>query len=198
MPSGSHSTKSLKEDTMQNASTVTFFDKFTPFSLGFDDTFNKLAQLERSSSNYPPYNIVRGHNGRTILEVALAGFSKDDIEVTTEENTLTVSTRPDFSKNCEHVADDDRKYIHKGIASRIFTRTWEISEKLKVENIWFTNGLLKVVLKKVLAEHEMKKVWFGYDHDGSLSPTKMVGGKATTSNKEEEKSKNKFSGYNFD
>ena len=163
---------------MQNASTVTFFDKFTPFSLGFDDTFNKLAQLEEgSSSNYPPYNIVRGHNGRTILEVALAGFSEDDIEVTTEENTLTVSTRPDFSKNGEHVADNERKYIHKGIASRIFTRTWEISEKLKVENIWFTNGLLKVVLKKVLAEHEMKKVWFGYDHDGGLSPTKMVGGK---------------------
>tara|TARA_B100000427_G_scaffold71795_1_gene58032 strand:+ start:1250 stop:1786 length:537 start_codon:yes stop_codon:yes gene_type:complete len=178
---------------MQNASTLTLFDKFTPFSLGFDDTFNKLAQLERSSSNYPPYNIVRGHNGRTILEVALAGFSKDDIEVTTEENTLTVSTRPDFSKNCEHVADDDRKYIHKGIASRIFTRTWEISEKLKVESIRFEDGLLKVVLQKVLAEHEMKKVWFGYDHDGSPSPTKMVGGK-----KEEKKPENKFSGYNMD
>ena len=137
---------------MQNASTLTLFDKFTPFSLGFDDTFNKLAQLEGSSSNYPPYNIVRGHNGRTILEVALAGFTKEDIEVATEQNILTIRSYP---KEKESV-----KYAHKGIASRSFSKSWQLGEDTEVKDVDYKDGMLTVTLQKIVPEEKQKKIWF--------------------------------------
>ena len=69
---------------------MTFFDQYSPFSMGLDDTFHRLEALSGAQINYPPYNIVRGSDGRTLLEIALAGFSKEDIEVATEQNILTV------------------------------------------------------------------------------------------------------------
>ena len=137
---------------MRNATTHTFFDQFTPFSLGFDDTFSRLEALSATSVSYPPYNIVAGHDGRTLLEIALAGFSREDIEVTTEENILTVKAS---SK------EDDRTYSHKGIATRSFSRTWQLGDSMEVEGVDYKDGLLVVQLHKVLPEHQQKKFWFG-------------------------------------
>ena len=69
------------------------WQQLSPFSLGFDETFSRLEAIAGAGTSYPPYNIVNGHDGRTVLEVALAGFSRDDIEVETERNVLTVSAR---------------------------------------------------------------------------------------------------------
>ena len=69
------------------------WERYTPYSIGFNETFSRLEALAGGGSNYPPYNVVDGHDGRTLLEVALAGFSRDDIEVETERNVLTVSAR---------------------------------------------------------------------------------------------------------
>ena len=69
------------------------WETYTPYSIGFNETFSRLEALAGGGKNYPPYNIVNGPDGRTSLEIALAGFSAGDIEVETERNVLTVSAR---------------------------------------------------------------------------------------------------------
>ena len=67
------------------------WEHYTPFSIGFDETFQRLESIATAGSNYPPYNVINGPDGRTSLEIALAGFSGDDLSVTTERNVLTVA-----------------------------------------------------------------------------------------------------------
>ena len=129
------------------------WEHYTPYSIGFNETFNRLETLAGGGSNYPPYNVVDGSNGRTILEVALAGFASEDIEVETERNVLTVSAR-------KAPAEKERKYHHKGISCRTFSRNWQMSDDVEVEDVKFVDGLLTVTLVKNLPEKQKRKKWF--------------------------------------
>lgn len=130
------------------------FSTYTPFSLGLDETFNRLEALAGSGTSYPPYNVINGSDGRTTLEIALAGFSGSDIKVQTERNVLTVSAE----KNKE---EKERIYQHKGISFRSFSRNWQMADDVEVEGVEFSDGLLTIILKKELPEKQKKKVWFG-------------------------------------
>ena len=133
---------------------VTFnWETYTPHSIGFDETFNRLEALAGAGKSYPPYNVVNGHDGRTILEVALAGFSAGDIEVETERNVLTVSAR-------KAPADKERKYAHKGISYRTFSRNWQMADDVEVESVDFEDGLLSITLRKELPEKQKRKKHF--------------------------------------
>ena len=133
---------------------VTFnWETYTPFTLGFDETFNRLEALAGSRDNYPPHNVVNGSDGRTILELALAGFSRGDIEVETERNVLTVSAR-------KAPADKEKNYAHKGISYRTFSRNWQMADDVEVEEVDFTDGLLTITLKKELPEKQKRKKHF--------------------------------------
>ena len=133
---------------------VTFnWETYTPYSIGFNETFNRLEALAGGGTNYPPYNIVNGSDGRTTLEVALAGFSREDIEVETERNVLTVSAR-------KAPADKERNYEHKGISYRTFSRNWQMGDDVEVETVDFTDGLLSITLKKELPEKQKRKKHF--------------------------------------
>ena len=129
------------------------WETYTPYSIGFDETFSRLEAIAGGGSNYPPYNVVDGHDGRTLLEVALAGFSEKDIEVTTERNVLTVSAK-------KAPPDKERKYSHKGISYRTFSRNWQMADDVEVEDVKFEDGLLKVLLVKNLPEKQKRKTWF--------------------------------------
>ena len=135
---------------------VTFdWDTYTPYMLGFDDEINRinrLASFASGGTNYPPYNIITGSDNRTILEVALAGFAKEDIEVATEQNILTIRSYP---KEKEAV-----KYAHKGIASRSFSKSWQLGEDMEVKDVDYKNGMLTVQLQKIVPEGKQKKIWF--------------------------------------
>ena len=135
---------------------VTFdWDTYTPYMLGFDDEINRinrLASFASGGTNYPPYNIITGSDNRTILEVALAGFAKEDIEVATEQNILTIRSYP---KEKEAV-----KYAHKGIASRSFSKSWQLGEDMEVKDVDYENGMLTVQLQKIVPEGKQKKIWF--------------------------------------
>ena len=87
------------------------------------------------------------------MEVALAGFSRDDIEVTTERNVLTIRARQQDKEN--------KKYQHRGIASRSFERGWQLGDGVEVQDVSFENGLLTVTLEKHIPEEQKKKLWFG-------------------------------------
>ena len=129
------------------------FNTYTPFSLGFDETFARLEAIAGSRSNYPPFNIVDGGDGKTTLEVALAGFCREDIEVETERNVLTVSAR-------KAPADRERKYQHKGISYRTFSRNWQMGDDVTVTNVEFVDGLLTITLQRELPEKQKRKKWF--------------------------------------
>ena len=133
---------------------VTFnWETYTPYSIGFNETFSRLEALAGGSTNYPPYNIVNGSDGRTSLEVALAGFSERDIKVETERNVLTVSA----NKSPE---EKERDYTHRGISYKTFARNWQMADDVEVENVEFKDGLLTVTLKKELPEKQRRKQWF--------------------------------------
>ena len=129
------------------------WETYTPYSIGFNETFSRLEALAGGSTNYPPYNIVNGSDGRTSLEIALAGFSERDITVETERNVLTVSA----NKSPE---EKERDYTHRGISYKTFARNWQMADDVEVENVEFKDGLLTVTLKKELPEKQRRKQWF--------------------------------------
>ena len=146
---------------------VTFnWDTYTPYMLGFENDIKRITRLEAlagGGTSYPPYNIVSGPDNRTTLEVALAGFSRKDIEVATEQGVLTVSASPD--------AEVDKVYSHKGIATRSFSKNWQLGEDVEVESVDYKDGLLTVVLEKFVPEEKQKKIWFS-EKKGSLTGSK--------------------------
>ena len=146
---------------------VTFdWDTYTPYMLGFENDIKRITRLEAlagGGTSYPPYNIVSGPDNRTTLEVALAGFSRKDIEVSTEERVLTVSASPD--------TEVDKVYSHKGIATRSFSKNWQLGEDVEVESVDYKDGLLTVVLEKFVPEEKQKKIWFS-GKKGSLKGSK--------------------------
>ena len=146
---------------------VTFnWDTYTPYMLGFENDIKRLTRLEAlagGGTSYPPYNIATGSNNRTILEVALAGFSRKDIEVATEQGVLTVSAYPE--------AEEERNYAHKGIASRSFAKSWQLGDDIEVKKVDYKDGLLTVVLEKFVPEEKQKKIWFS-EKKGSLTGSK--------------------------
>tara|TARA_B100001094_G_scaffold158786_1_gene153692 strand:- start:599 stop:1042 length:444 start_codon:yes stop_codon:yes gene_type:complete len=146
---------------------VTFnWDTYTPYMLGFENDIKRINRLESMAgggSSYPPYNIISGSDNTTILEVALAGFSRSDIEVATEQSVLTVSAYPEEKEDIE--------YAHKGIASRSFIKSWQLGDDIEVKEVDYKDGLLTVVLEKFVPEEKQKKIWFS-EKKGSLTGSK--------------------------
>ena len=134
--------------------------------LGFENDIKRITRLEAMAgggTNYPPYNIISGSDNTTILEVALAGFSRSDIEVSTEQSVLTVSAYPEEK--------EDREYAHKGIASRSFVKSWQLGDDIEVKEVDYKDGLLTVVLEKFVPEEKQKKIWFSEKKE-ILEPSK--------------------------
>ena len=128
------------------------WEQFTPFTLGLDETFSRLEAFAGSGTNYPPYNIYNGSNSRTILEVALAGFSKGELSVETERNVLTISANKS--------SKEEKKYSHKGISNKNFSRNWQLADDVEVESVDFKDGLLTITLMKELPEKQKRQKHF--------------------------------------
>jgi len=128
------------------------WDVYTPFNVGLDDVFHRLDAMSGHNINYPPYNLIKHDESNYEVEVALAGFKPEEIEVSTEQNILRVA-----SKNEKR--DPDRKYLHKGLSNRAFTRTWQLGEDVRVSSVTFVNGLLSISLEKIIPDHQKKTVY---------------------------------------
>ena len=125
---------------------LSIFNSLRPFSIGFDEMFDQFENMLGNGglsmqSNYPPYNIRRTGQDKYSIEVALAGFSKNDVEVEFEDNLLTVRTKQvDKSEN----KNDDGEIIHKGISQRHFARSFTIADDVKVNGAALKDGLLTI------------------------------------------------------
>ena len=110
--------------------------------------------IRDSNSNYPPYNIHRINENNYKIEVALAGYSKDDIELELKENNLTVR-----NKQKEKVVNEEGNgVIHKGISTRQFERSFTISEDIKIKNAELLNGLLNIDLERIIPEEKKARL----------------------------------------
>ncbi len=120
-------------------------------TIGMDNYFDRIFSYEAQS--YPPYNLVQVNEDESRLELALAGFSNDEVKVYTERGSLVVEGN--------RKADEERTYVHRGLAQRSFTRKWDISEDTEVSKVTFENGLLVVVLSRVIPEGRKKRFFLG-------------------------------------
>ena len=117
--------------------------------IGMDDYLNRFFN-ESPQSNYPPYNLIQVNNHESKLEIALAGFKKDQLKVFTEFGKLYVEGSKEESKV-------DGTFIHQGLAQRNFQRVWTVSDDTEIGSVEFTDGLLTVELKKIVPEHHARK-----------------------------------------
>ena len=123
------------------------FGKINQLSVGFEPMFRDVMEWGNSydSGNYPPYNIVNISEFKWAIEIACAGFSDKDIEVTQDDSSLTIKGNKD--KN------DDAEYAHRSIAQRAFTRTFKLGEYVKVVTATIKDGMLNVELERELPDH---------------------------------------------
>jgi len=130
------------------------FKDFDKFYVGFDDHFNKLAKLHddvtKNIPNYPPYNIKKTDENTYVIEIAVAGFSKSEIEVEFADDKLIV--RGNAKED-----NDGMDYLFKGIAARNFTRTFALTDQIEIKGADLINGMLKIALERIIPEHKKPK-----------------------------------------
>ncbi len=125
-------------------------EKINKNSIGLDDYFNNFFNSDFPQSNYPPYNLIQLNNHESKLEIALAGFKKDELKVYTEFGKLYVEGKKEES-------EDLGEFVHKGLAQRSFQRVWTVTDDTKVGSVKFEDGLLSVELNKIVPEHHARK-----------------------------------------
>ena len=124
-------------------------EKINRNSIGMDDYLNRFWE-DTTTSNYPPYNLIQLNNHESKLEIALAGFKKDELQVYTEFGKLYVQGKKEESKVTG-------EFIHKGLAQRSFKRVWTVTDDTKVGSVKFEDGLLTVELNKIVPDHHARK-----------------------------------------
>ena len=131
---------------------MTIFDdiygRSFPFAIGFDRTLQLLEKASTVPSNisYPPYNIVKDDDEHYRVELAVAGFDKKEISISKEEEILTIEGKVE--------SKDEQDFIHKGLASRSFKRTFTLSDEIVVSGASLKNGILSVELERVIPEEK--------------------------------------------
>jgi molecular chaperone IbpA len=130
----------------------TFWKDFAPHAVGLDDVFNRLETMSGNNVNYPPYNLIKHDSSNFSIEIALAGFKPSEIEVSTEQNVLRVTSKVEKR-------DTERTYLHKGLSKRSFIRTWQLAEDVELTDIKFEDGLLTINLQRIVPEKHKKKVY---------------------------------------
>ncbi len=133
---------------------LSIFNQLRPFTVGFDDVFENFERmfdgdvLNVPTVNYPPYNIVKTGDNTYDVELALAGFGKDDINVEYAENQLTIKSVKKEEK------EEKEGVIHKGISKRHFARSFTIAEDVEVKGAELKDGLLTVALERIIPDHK--------------------------------------------
>lgn len=130
------------------------FKDMDKFFVGFDDTFNRIAKIHdditKNIPNYPPYNIKKTGDNTYVIEVAVAGFAKQDIEIELDDNKMII-------KGSVQSQEAEENFLFKGIANRAFTRTFALDDQIEVKDAGMLNGMLKIALERIVPEHKKPK-----------------------------------------
>jgi len=143
---------------------ISIFNQLRPLSVGFDDVFDHFESMFDGptlsiGSNYPPYNIVKTGKHTYDVEVALAGFNKKDIDVTSENGVLTIESKVKSVmndsiglKDGEDKPREDEHMIHKGISKRYFKKSFTIADDVEIKGAELKDGMLRVSMEKIIPE----------------------------------------------
>jgi molecular chaperone IbpA len=130
------------------------FKDFDKLYVGFDDQYNRLSKIHddlvKNISNYPPYNLKKTDDNKYVIEMAIAGFGRQDIEIELADNTMIV-------KGNAQSDDTNGDYLWRGIAARNFTRTFALDDQIEVKDAEYLNGMLRVFLERIIPEHKKPK-----------------------------------------
>ena len=134
---------------------LSIFNQLRPVTVGFDNVFDHFERMiddhnfnQMTATNFPPYNIVKTGDYTYDVELALAGFSKNDIEVHYENNMLTVKSK---QKDKSEAKDSDG-VIHRGISKRWFSKSFTIADDVEIKGAELKDGLLKVSMERIVPE----------------------------------------------
>ena len=127
---------------------LSIWNDLRPFSVGFDDLFDHFNNtLEYKQVSYPPYNINKIDDLNYQIEMALAGFSKADIDIKYADNQLTI-------KSVDSEDKEEKETLHRGISKRKFSRTFTLAEDMKVNGAELKDGMLLIELEKIVPEEK--------------------------------------------
>lgn len=131
-----------------------FTKSLLPSSIGFDQVFKNLESaqkaIHKAAANYPPYNIKKVEDNKYVIELAVAGFGKQDIEVTMQDGVLTIKGNTSLDTLVKDGVDVT--YLHKGIADRAFTRQFSLADTIEIKNAELINGMLKLWLENIIPD----------------------------------------------
>lgn len=142
------------------------FKDVNQFLIGFDEHFDRIAKyhddLTKNIPNYPPYNIKKIEDNKYQIEIAVAGFSKSEIDLEFQDDKLIV-------KGSVKEDNEAIEWLHKGIAARDFTRTFVLNDQVEIKNASIINGMLKIALERIIPEHKKPKKIEINDEPSSVS-----------------------------
>jgi len=154
-PSGTQLTRLLRRTMTLSRYTSKdldkIFDAVSTYSVGYDDLFNRMLSYGQVAPQYPPYNVVKESDTKWRVEMALAGWGREEIEISTETNVLCVKSKSE--------KDSEDEFIHRGVAKRAFSRSFNISDDVEVGDVTYKDGLLAIRLTKIVPETQKKKVY---------------------------------------
>ena len=142
---------------MTNTKALSIFNQLRPVTVGFDNVFDHFERMFEddfrglSVPNFPPYNIVKTGKNSYDVELALAGYSKKDIDVSLEDGVLTIKS---VKSEEEKEVEDNNGVLHQGIAKRFFSKAFTIADDVEVKGAELKDGLLKVSMERVVPEHK--------------------------------------------
>ena len=133
---------------------LSIFNQLRPVSVGFDNVFDHFEQMFEgdmlsSMPSFPHYNIVKTDKNKYDIEIALAGYSKKDIEVNLEEGVLSIKSKKEDKEETK-----DGEVLHKGIAKRYFSKSFTIADDVEVKGAELKDGLLKVSMERIIPDHK--------------------------------------------
>ncbi len=140
---------------------LSIFNQLRPITVGFDNVFDHFERMFNDdffnvpTVNYPPYNIVKTGVNTYNVEVALAGFSRDDVSVEFAEGILTIKSK---DKTVSDKPDTDGDIIHKGISKRYFSKSFTVSDDVEIKGAELKDGLLTVSLERIVPESKKARV----------------------------------------
>jgi len=124
---------------------------YSQFSVGMDRALNQLETISNTNTaKYPPYNIVSKGEDNYSIEIALAGFSKEDIEVEYFDSVVSVKSK--------ETKKDDAEYLHKGISHRKFSKDFKLSDDIEIKSVTMENGMLFINLERVVPENKKRRL----------------------------------------
>jgi molecular chaperone IbpA len=131
-------------------------------TLGYDKFFDEVEKLlnsdvQKVTTSFPPHNILKLNDSKYVVELAVAGFAKDEIDISIQDGTLTIrGTKQDKL--------DDSIYVHRGIGTRSFIKTLSISDTIEVQGAEFKDGILRIFMENIIPEHKKpRKIEIGSD-----------------------------------